>query len=311
MHKPFGIAVLVVLLAGGAVVSGPLLFRRDRVRYMWAGAIGQGVLDGPVGVAYRSGRLYVTDAGADRIVVFDTGGAVLARWDDPALDFGRPMHLTSGSDGLFYLAEYAKDRVSVLDASGHLVRRVGGGAGKAPGELDAPGGAAARGDTVFVADFYNHRIEVFARQGVAVIGRPGRWWRGSLHYPTDVDTDDSLLYVADAYNNRIQVFRANGDYVRRWGGPLGLGFWGPFRGWFRVATGLAVAGGRVYVADFYNNRVQIFTNRGRYLGQLADSLRLPTDVTIGAHGELYVADFGHQRVVRLLPKGSPQGDPGR
>lgn len=299
--KRIGMFVLALLLVLGAVVFGPVLLRRDRVHFRWAGAIGRGVLHTPLSVAYANGRLYVTDAGANRIVVFDTSGAVMARWDGERLALGRPMHIARGADGFFYVAEYATDRVSVLDSVGRLVRRVGGTSGKALGALDAPGGVAARGDTVYVADFYNHRVEGFSPRGVTVIGRPGRLWAGRLHYPTDVAGDDSLLYVADAYNSRIQVFRPNGEYVRRWGGPLGLGIWGPFKGWFRVATGLRVVGGRVYVADFYNNRVQVFTDRGHYLGQVRDSLELPTDVTVGPQGELYVVDFGHQRIVRLVP----------
>lgn len=301
MLKRIGVLVVALLLLSGAVVFGPVLFRRDRVHFRWAGAIGRDMLESPIGVAYANGRLYVTDAGANRIVVFDTSGAVVARWDSEALGLRRPMHITRGTDGLLYVAEYETDRVSVLDSVGRLLRRVGGTSGEALGALDAPGGAAVRGDTVYVADFYNHRVEGFSPRGVTVIGRPGRLWAGRLHYPTDVAGDDSLLYVADAYNSRIQVFRPNGEYVRRWGGPLGLGLWGPFRGWFRVATGLRVAGGRVYVADFYNNRVQVFTSRGHYLGQVRDSLELPTDLTVGPQGELYVVDFGHQRIVRLVP----------
>lgn len=295
--KRIGVLVVALLVLFGAVVFAPLLFRRDRVHFRWAGAFGRGVLDTPIGVAYANARLYVTDARANRIVVFDTSGAVLASWEGASLGLARPMHVARGADGLLYVADYARDRISVLDAGGRLVRRVGA----APGALDAPGGATARGDTVYVADFYNHRVAAFSPAGVVAIGRPGRLWAGRLHYPTDVGTDDSLLYVADAYNSRVQVFRPDGDYVRRWGGPFGLGIWGPFRGWFRVASGLAVAGRRVYVADFYNNRIQVFSDRGRYLGQATDSLSLPTAVAIGVRGELLVADFGHQRIVRLVP----------
>ena len=79
------------------------------------------------------------------------------------------------------------------------------------------------------------------------------------------------------------------------------GFSSCLRGWFKVATGIDVSDGRVYAADFENDRIQIFTHRGKYLGQVRDSLSLPTDVAIGPSGELYIVDFGHQRVVRFLP----------
>ena len=295
----FAAAALLVVLALAAF--GPVLLRRDVVHYEWGSAIGVGVLGEPIGIAYANGRLFVSDASNNRLMVFDTSGALLAEWGDSTLDLRRPMHLSVGPDHMLRVAEYLSDRVSVIDSVGKIIRRQGGVTGSGPGELDAPGGAAVLGDVLFVADFFNHRIQVFSAGATDAIGVPGRVFKARLHYPTDVAVDDSLVYVADAYNHRVQVFRPNGEHVRRWGGPLGLGGRGPFKGWFRVATGIEVAGGRVYVADFYNNRIQIFTDRGKYLGQVADSLKLPTDVAIGVTGDLYVVDFGHKRVVRFLP----------
>lgn len=197
--------------------------------------------------------------------------------------------------------EYLADRVTVLDTAGEVVRILGGTTGSAPGELDAPGGAAEIGGEIWVADFYNHRVQAFGPDGdVRVIGRPGRILPGRLHYPTDVaSSGDSLLYVADGYNHRIQVFDGEGGRVSRWGGPLGIGVPGTFRGWFRVVTGVEVVRDTVYVADFYNHRIQIFSLQGRYLGRTADSLHLPTSAMPGGRGDLFVADFGNGRIVRF------------
>ncbi len=290
------IALSAVIALASAVALGPLPFRRDVLRYRWAGAFGTEILDQPIGIAYRNGRLFVTDATRNRIVVFDTAGSVVSVWDHVGLE--RPMHLSVGDDGLLYVAEYLADRVTVVDSAGNVVTRAGGHSGAGAEELDAPGGVAAMRGAVFVADFYNHRMQVFADEAPNSVGVPGRVLAGRLHYPTDVAVGDSFVVVADAYNHRVQVFRPNGDYVRRWGGPLGLGVPGPFRGWFRVATGVHVAGGRVYVADFDNDRVQVFTERGAYRGALRDSLERPTDVTVTEDGTVFVVDFGHRRVVR-------------
>jgi len=80
---------------------------------------------------------------------------------------------------------------------------------------------------------------------------------------------------------------------------MGTGIPGPWRGWFRVATGVELAAGRVYVADFFNNRIQVFTDGGRYLGQARDSLELPTDVAVTENGTVLVADFGNRRIARF------------
>lgn len=288
------------LIALGLIAFVPTALRRDAIVYRWAGAFGEEDLAEPIGIAYRDGRLYVTDAARSRLVVYDTTGRRLDEWAGDSLGLGRPMHLSVGSDGLLYVADYLEDRVAVVDPGGTLVRYEGGESGSAPGALDAPGGAAPIGRELFVADFYNHRIGRFGAGSPAALGRPGRVLPGRLHYPTDVATD-SLVYVADAYNHRIQVFRTDGEHVRSWGGPLGTGIPGPWRGWFRVATGVEAAAGRVYVADFHNHRVQVFTAGGRYVGGIADSLELPTDAAVAEDGTVYVADFGHGRIARFAP----------
>ncbi|NIP57697.1 MAG: hypothetical protein GWO17_06705 [Gemmatimonadetes bacterium] len=109
--------------------------------------------------------------------------------------------------------------------------------------------------------------------------------------------------MADAYNHRIQRFAANGGRLDVWGGPLGLGIPGPWPGWFRVATGVHVdSGGRVFVADFYNHRIQAFGPSGDFLSEWGEpgsgerALDRPTDVATGPRGRVFVADFGNDRI---------------
>lgn len=289
-----------MLLLIGMIGFVPTMLRRDTIEFRWDGSFGADVLEEPIGVAYDAGRLYVSDAARNRLVVFDTTGRHLVEWNGDSLGLARPMHLSIGSDGFLYVADYLSDRIVVVDLGGALVRGEGGRSGSGVGELDAPAGVASIGRDLFVADFYNHRVDRLGPGGPGTLGRPGRVFRGRLHYPTDVAAD-SLIYVADAYNHRIQVFRSDGAYVRRWGGPIGLGIPGPWKGWFRVATGVEVAAGRVYVADFFNHRIQVFTDRGRYLAQITDSLRLPTDIAVDDTGLLYVADLGNGRIARFRP----------
>lgn len=122
---------------------------------------------------------------------------------------------------------------------------------------------------------------------------------------------DGGVVVADAYNNRIQIFEPDGRFRAKWGGPLGLGIPGRWPGWFRVATGVTVGpDGRIYAADFDNNRIQVFSVDGTLLGVFGDrgdaSARLarPTDVAVAPDGTIYVVDFGHHRIVVFEEHGS-------
>lgn len=64
--------------------------------------------------------------------------------------------------------------------------------------------------------------------------------------------DESLLIV-DSANHRVQAFQADGTFLHGWG-EKGLN-----QDSLNSPSGVAVApNGKVYVADGYNNGVQIF-----------------------------------------------------
>jgi DNA-binding beta-propeller fold protein YncE len=75
-----------------------------------------------------------------------------------------------------------------------------------------------------------------------------------------------------------------------------------------VAIGLAVdALGRVYVADFKNHRIQVFTGQGTLLalfgaqGSGPGEFERPTDLDIGPDGRIYLVDFGNDRIQVFAP----------
>jgi|GEM_PF-3571622 len=246
----------------------------------------------PVGVAVsRSDEVFVTDSGHQRITVFDDQGTFLRAFgeegDGPG-ELDRPMHLGFGPDGLLYVAEYINDRISVFRPEGTFVRHL------KPTGVDAPAGVAVdRAGATYLADFYHHRIVVLSPDGAQrTWGRAGRGGLGELHYPTDVAIGpQGELWVADAYNNRLQLFVAGkatqmitgiaiatgvavdgdgrvwaadfeGGMVRAFdpnGTPLVVfGEPGVGREQLRHPTDVAIAGDRVYVADFGNDRVQVW-----------------------------------------------------
>ena len=76
-----------------------------------------------------------------------------------------------------------------------------------------------------------------------------------------------------------------------------------------MATGVTVGpDGRIYTADFYNSRIQVFSEVGEFLGQFggpasaSGQLELPTDVAVARDGTIYVVDFGHDRISVFQPE---------
>lgn len=309
------VAALVLVLGAAAFV--PTFLREDLVTYEWSRSWGTsgsepGQFRGPIGIAVDdSGFVYISDSGNDRVQKFTTGGEFVASWGESGTGAGqlrRPMHLDLVDDTLLYVAEYLNDRIQIFRLDGTPAGLVTEEPEVQGGELDAPGGVAAprTGDVVWVPDFFNHRVAVFDRDGGyrTQVGSAGRGIPGRFHYPTDVAFGpDGTAYVADAYNNRIQRFSPDGERLDTWGGPLGLGIPGPWKGWFKVATGVhAGPGGRVFVADFYNHRVQAFGPSGGFVtewgsaGSGAGMFDRPTDVATDGAGNVYVVDFGNDRI---------------
>ncbi len=281
---------------------------------------GQGQFNDPTGIAISERQVFVSDARNGRIQVFDLDGKFQRSFGKPGEgpeDLGRPMNLTVRGDAL-YAAEYFNDRLQVFSLDG-TSKRIIGKAGAGPGEFNAPGGAAVGSDgSLYVADFYNHRIQkltqdgAFIRQwGASAERKPLSDANGvSFSYPTDVAlAPDGKLYVADGYNDRVQVFNPDGTFFRKWGGPFAANISGPFNGWFATVTSIAIGPkGNIFVADFYNDRIQKFDPGGTFLtsfGRRGDGkgeLRFPIAVAVAGDGSVFVADYGNNRITRWAPQ---------
>jgi len=77
-------------------------------------------------------------------------------------------------------------------------------------------------------------------------------------------------------------------------------------GWFSVATAVAVdPKGSVFVADFYNHRIQKFTPEREFLvafgsqGTGTGQIERPTDMAVDDEGNVYVVDLGNNRIQKF------------
>ena len=95
------------------------------------------------------------------------------------------------------------------------------------------------------------------------------------------------LFVSDGYaNSRVHKFSPDGKLLHSWGRP---GKRGP--GEFHIPHGIWVHwDGRVMVCDRENNRIQLFTGDGEYLGMWTDLAR-PCDIYVDHDGIAYVVEL--------------------
>jgi sugar lactone lactonase YvrE len=199
-------------------------------------------------------------------------------------------------------------------------------------ELNIPYGVVVDGaGNLYIGDTYNHRIREVTPGGiistVAGNGTPG--YNGDnipatsaeLYFPNAVafDTADNL-YIADTHNNRIREVSAATGVITTVAGTGTAGYSGDggpaTSAELDDASGVALdAAGNVYIADYLNNRVRMVsaatgaittvagTGTAGYSGDggpaASAELNTPHDVVVDAAGNLYIADWGNNRVRRV------------
>lgn len=268
-----------------------------------------GQFNDPTGMVASETELFVSDGRNARIQVFDHDGNFVREFKGTGNDgqtLERPMNLALKGNEL-YVSDYWQDMIFVFTLDGEFVRTIGR-SGNGPAEFNSPGGVAvADNGDIFIADFYNQRIQHLSSTGdfIRQWGTTGEVGiiAGQMNYPTDVAlAADGTLFVADGFNDRVQVFSSQGDFVTKWGGPWGINIKGPYNGWFQTVSSIDVSGNdQVFTADFHNNRVQIFSTSGEFInsfGEAGDGAgEFDRVVAIATDGDkVFVADFGHNRI---------------
>jgi DNA-binding beta-propeller fold protein YncE len=237
-------------------------------------------------------RLFIVDYTA-RIQVYDRDGKYLGpTWTTPDYRNGRPSGLSIARDGNLLVSDSHYHCFRIYRADGVELRRFGGEAGTAPGQLGYVSDVVQDEDGFFyVAEFgENQRISKFDENGqfIACWGSPGTEPGQFARARALALGPDGLLYVADACNHRVQVFTRCGELVRCWGEP------GEFN-----------AAGELYVVEYGNHRVQKFTPEGVSLGcwggpgQAPGRLHCPWALAVDSRGRVHVLDSDNHRVQRI------------
>jgi sugar lactone lactonase YvrE len=241
---------------------------------------GPGDLNSPYGLARdpATGDIYVAERGNNRISRFTRSGAFVLAWGAMGTapgEFNEPTGVAVNAAGDVFVCDHANHRIQkfrVTQANGTWsAAQVGmwGSQGSGPGQFNLPYGISSDAQgTLWVADGFNGRVQHFDANGnylssFGSIGSgPGQFLvvtsvnldvNGDL-LVTSTNSDPQNGALADANNQWVSRFTASGGFVSRWGGS-----YGEAGGQFRLPFS-AVAGpnNRVFVADYYNTRVQVF-----------------------------------------------------
>ncbi len=218
--------------------------------------------------------------------------------------------------------------------------------------------------SAYVSDVGNFRIDVFSPDGafVRAFGKdvnPGGGdvcttscqegldgeGAGAMNEPQGVAFGfEGNLFVADKKNNRIDVFSPAGTFIRAFGKGVNTGPGDPdvcttecepgdstgVAGAMDGPTGIAADSGALYVSDYGNGRIDVFSPAGTFLRALgkgvnaglgdpdvctteckgaevgpdAGMMRLPLAVAVGPNNQILVADTANNRIDVFSPAGT-------
>jgi DNA-binding beta-propeller fold protein YncE len=269
---------------------------------------GPGQLAYPRAIASdAAGAIYVTNTGNDRIDVFNIGGKLLRSWGVSGRgpgQFNAPLGIAADANGFRAVADSTNGRLELLNPDGSVATSWGSPS-PGPTILRQPVAVAfdAAGDA-YVLDQRRARIFVFARGTglpARTIASQGRG-PGQLLDPSAITIDAAgIITVADTGNRRVARFSTDGTYLGSWTNA------GTVRG---VAT--TADGSRVYVSAS-NNRIAVYDSQGGQLmwfggtGRTLGKLSAPSQMSVDAGGNLWVADRGNSRIQKFGPNGERLG----
>lgn len=209
-------------------------------------------------------RVYILSRGLPPIAVFTKNGEPIESWGEKIFIRAHGVHICANND------------IYCVDDEGHCAYK------------------------------FNKKRELIMQLGEknhpSDTGCINRDWKtiqrgaGPFNRPTNiVVASNGDMYVTDGYGNaRVHCFSPEGCLKFSWGQP------GKEPGSFNLPHGLAIDSNKtLYVCDRQNNRIQLFTLEGKYIGEWTDLIR-PADCFI-RDGIMYVAECKHS----TLFDGSP------
>ena len=294
----------------------------------------------PTGVAVdASGNVYVADSSNHRIRKISPEGLVstfaggtqgFRDGSGTSAQFDKPTGVAVDASGNMYVADLVNDRIRKITPEGLVSTLAGSTEGFRDGvgtsaQFNGPTGVGVdASDNVYVADYGNNRIRKITDEGLVSTFagstegfRNGVGTSAQFNGPTGVGVDASgNVYVADSDNNLIRKITPEGLVNTLAGSIWGFRDGSGTSAEFNYPTGVAVdAAGNLYVADESNHRIRKITPEG-LVSTLAGSTKgsrdgsgtsaqfnFPYGVGVDASGNLYVADYGNDRIRKITPEG--------
>ena len=193
-------------------------------------------------------HILVSDYDNSNIKMFTIQGRHVRTIDRGSTTFG-PKGITVGTDGQIYVCDDANDCVCVFDVNGDFLFSFGSH-GSGDECFDCPEDLCFASDGfLYITDVVNSRICVYDKDGKFI-----RTFT-TTSVPTCISaTDCGHLIVSSLLSNEVMIlYTTGGDLVHVFGSDGGE------LGQFNRPSGVSVdSDGLIYIADYFNHRIQVF-----------------------------------------------------
>lgn len=187
-----------------------------------------------------------------------------------------PIGIVKQNDFL-WLSDVDNNRIVKINIEGKIIEEYDG--------FERPMHIAIQNDKIYIPEYISDKLSVLENGNVTTY---------SLNEQPDamggVAVEGDWLAVADFYNHRIILQKDNIATI--------IGKEGHNDGEFYYPTDVDIEKDLIYVADAYNNRIQVFDFEGNYVKMIGwnDNIKVATGVKV-TDTQVVVADFEGNRVL--------------
>ncbi len=206
----------------------------------------------------RDGNVYVTERRNQKVYVFSASGKFLREFVPKKVD--RKSWQANGiaidEANRIYVTEIElRHHVQVFDEKGNLLLDIGDSG--APNLMTAglglfnfPNGIVTDDKYIYISDATNRRVQVFSKEGKGI----KIWPTGGNPRGIDIGYMERV-HIVDPVGHNVLVYDKNGNFLVQFGSV------GNDRGQMFYPNGIGTSGRRIYVADTWNHRIDVWAWR--------------------------------------------------
>ena len=276
-----------------------------------------GRLSGPrcVDVHHLTGMIHVADYGNARVCEFNSSGHVISCMsgyrtaDGITVPFNTPFGVSVMTDERMIICDY--HRVMLMYTNTTIIHVWGSlTSGQGLGQFNYPHAVASQGHLIYVADYYNKRIQVLNVTSVDDVEEikvtADDLSVSCFTRSVDVDPESGDIFVIGLKSdgsgiNIFFIYNMTGHYVRNvTASDLGVDVASLFH--------IALYRDQIYVTDDQNDCIHIMSYNGSYIQRIGYSgifpggFRFPFGVAVhSASGHLVVTDVYNNNVQIFMP----------